>query len=188
MRMCEQRQLHCTSQWGLYMPPSEHVHCVTIAFKMSQWVSNESASDFALSLNIPPWKLFGWWLRRLQLWATGDGQRHHTTHCACVTHCAECFGETSNHPGDSSPLQPRFGDWENCVRSQGAYFEGDWGVFVLCPMFLVSYTFFKKSLFFIVMAGYFLDSILYSYEAILFWVPKEKYYIFTKWVLFNIQI
>ena len=70
------------------------------------------------------------------------------------------FGETSNHPGDSAPLQTRFGtlqllafpkteitfereeisdhqwdsgkkdgaangDRENCVRSQGAYFEGD---------------------------------------------------------------
>ena len=27
---------------------------------------------------------------------------------------------------------------ENCVRSWGAYFEGDWGVIVLCTMFLVS--------------------------------------------------
>ena len=27
---------------------------------------------------------------------------------------------------------------ENCVRSQGAYFEGDWGIIVLCTMFLVS--------------------------------------------------
>ena len=70
------------------------------------------------------------------------------------------FGETSNHPGDSAPQQPRSGtlqllafpktkitferedisdcrrdsgkynvladdDWQNCVRSQGAYFEGD---------------------------------------------------------------
>ena len=30
------------------------------------------------------------------------------------------------------------GNWENCVRSQGAYFEGDWGVIVLHTMFLVS--------------------------------------------------
>ena len=30
------------------------------------------------------------------------------------------------------------GDWENWVRSQGAYFEGDWGVIVLCTVFLVS--------------------------------------------------
>ena len=30
------------------------------------------------------------------------------------------------------------GNWENCVRSQGAYSEGDWGVIVLCTIFLVS--------------------------------------------------
>ena len=30
------------------------------------------------------------------------------------------------------------GDWENYVRSQGAYFEGDWGVIVICTMFLLS--------------------------------------------------
>ena len=33
---------------------------------------------------------------------------------------------------------PADGVWENCVRSQGAYFEGDWGVIVPCTMFLVS--------------------------------------------------
>ena len=77
--------------------------------------------------------------------------------------CAEFFGKTSDHPGDSAPLQPIFGalwvlaspktkitfereeisdglqdsgkyngaadgNWENCVRSQGASCEGDWGV------------------------------------------------------------
>ena len=35
------------------------------------------------------------------------------------------------------------GNCENCVRSQGAYFEGDWGVIVLCMMFLVFCIFFK---------------------------------------------
>ena len=95
------------------------------------------------------------------------------THSCITTYCAEIFCETSNHPGDSAPLQPRFGglwllsfskteisfereeisgyqsdsgkykgaadgDWETCVRSQGAYFEGDWGVIVLCTLFLVS--------------------------------------------------
>ena len=29
--------------------------------------------------------------------------------CSCVTSRAEFFGETSNHPGDSAPLQPIFG-------------------------------------------------------------------------------
>ena len=50
------------------------------------------------------------------------------------------------------------GDWENCVRSQGAYFEGDWGITVLCTMFLVSCIFFNKCLYFsYYMARYFLD-------------------------------
>ena len=30
------------------------------------------------------------------------------------------------------------GDWENCVRSQGACYEGNHGVIVLCTIFLVS--------------------------------------------------
>ena len=42
---------------------------------LSKW-SNKSASNFTLSLNIPPWNLFRWF-RRPQLWATGDGQLPH---------------------------------------------------------------------------------------------------------------
>ena len=30
------------------------------------------------------------------------------------------------------------GDWESCVRSQGAGVEGDWGVIVLCTVFPVT--------------------------------------------------
>ena len=107
--------------------------------------------------------------------------------------CAEVFGKTLNHPGDSALLQTRFGalglltfpktkitlgrdeisdcqwdsgkydgeadaDWENYVRCQGAYFEGDWGVIVLCTMFLVSCVFFKKCLYLsYYMAWYLLD-------------------------------
>ena len=94
---------------------------------------------------------------------------------------AKFFGETSNHPGDSALLQPRFGaprlltvpktkivferdeisdlqgdsgkydraadgDVENCVRSQGAYFER--GVRCHCPLYSVSCIFFKKCLYF----------------------------------------
>ena len=94
---------------------------------------------------------------------------------------AEFFGETSDHPGDSVLLHPRFGalklvafpktkitfereeisdyrrdsgrydgtadgNWENCVLSQGAYLEGNWGVIVLCTTVLVSCIFFKKCL------------------------------------------
>ena len=92
-----------------------------------------------------------------------------------IMHHISCrgFWQNISHPGDSAPLQPRFGalgllaflktkstfereeisycwwdsgkynravdgNWEHCVRSQGAYFEGDWGIIVLCAMFLVS--------------------------------------------------
>ena len=116
-----------------------------------------------------------WWL------AASSRQCAHS----CISSHVEFFCETLNHPGDSAPLQPRFGtlqilafpktkisfgreeisdlrwnsgkydgaadgNWENCVRSQGAYFEGDWGVTVLCTVFLVSHIFFNKCLFFIV--------------------------------------
>ena len=44
------------------------------------------------------------------------------------------------------------------VRSQGAYFEGDWGIIVLCTMFPVSCIFSNKCLYFsYYMAGYLLD-------------------------------
>ena len=134
--------------------------------------SNESALNFVLSLNIPPQKLYRW-LRRLQQWATGDWQLHHSTAPFHASPLRQYFGKTSNHPGDSAHLQPRFGTlqlvafpqtkitfereetsdhwwdsgkyngatdghWENCVRSQGAYLEGDWVINVLCILFLVS--------------------------------------------------
>ena len=38
--------------------------------------------------------------------------------------------------------------WENCMRSHGAYFEGDWDIIGLCTMFLVSCIFFNKCLYF----------------------------------------
>ena len=124
-------------------------------------------------------------------WWLAASSRQYT--CSCITLCAEFFSETSNHPGDSVPLQPRFGtlwllafpkikitfereeisdyrwdsgkyngtadgDWENCMGSQGAYFEGDWGVIVLCTMFLVFCIFFNKRLYFSgYMAAYLLD-------------------------------
>ena len=107
--------------------------------------------------------------------------RQHTH--SCVMSLAEFIGESSNHPGDSAPLQPRFGalqlldflktkiayereeisdcqwdsgkynvtaygDCENYVRSQGTTFEGEWGITVLCTVFLVSCLFFNKCLYF----------------------------------------
>ena len=47
--------------------------------------------------------------------------------------------EISDHQRDSGKYnRVADGDRKNCTRSQGAYFEGDQGVIVLCTMFLVS--------------------------------------------------
>ena len=102
MRMCEQWQLHYTSQWG---PLDAIVSMCTVWLSHSKWLSewsNESASTFVLSLNIPLWTLFGWF-RRPQLWATGDWS-FIATMCLLMYH-----SDDSNHPGDSASLQPRFG-------------------------------------------------------------------------------
>ena len=95
-------------------------------------------------------------------WLAASSQQHA---CSCITSRAEFFDKTSNHPGYSVAVQPRFGalwllafpqtkiifereeisdhwwdsgkynraadgDWKNCVGSQGAYSEGDWGIIV----------------------------------------------------------
>ena len=155
------------------MPLSEHVYCVAVACKMTEQVKQWICIKFCIKLEHSSAKTIWmiqkatamghWWL------AASSWQRAHS----CIMSCAEVFSETSNHPDDSAPLQPRCGalwllgcpktkiifereeisdhwcdsgkykgtadgDWENCVRSQGAYFEGDWGVIVLCTIFLVS--------------------------------------------------
>ena len=54
------------------------------------------------------------------------------------------------------------GDWENCVRFQGAYFEGDWGIIVLCTMFLVFCIFFNNvSIFHIAWLDTFWTNLMY---------------------------
>ena len=67
--------------------------------------------------------------------------------------------EISDHQWDSGKYDGAAdSNWENCVRSQGAHFEGDWGIIVLCTMFLISCIFFSKHLFLsYYMSGYLLD-------------------------------
>ena len=55
--------------------------------------------------------------------------------------------EISDCQWDSGKYNGADSDWENCVRFPGAYFEGDWGVIVLCTMFLVSCVIFSKCLY-----------------------------------------
>ena len=134
----------------------------------SEW-SKESASNFAVTLNIPLWKPF-WWFRRPQLWATGDWQLHHDNVCSHASRLVQSSLAKHHITQVTQPLyspdlvpcdfwlfpfkrteisDPQWdsgkydrasdGNQENCVRSQGVYFEGDWSVIVLCTVFLVPY-------------------------------------------------
>ena len=159
---------------------SEHVYCVAIAFKMTELVQQWTFMKFCVKLEhsytetiwiIQNTRAIGNWWLAASSWPD----------CSCTKSYAEIFGKTSNHPGDSAPLQPRFDtlwllafsktkitferevildhrwdsgkydeaadvDWENCVRSQNAYFEEKWVTIVLCTMFFVSSIFFNKCL------------------------------------------
>ena len=133
---------------------------------LSKW-SEKSASNFALSLNIPlqiqkAAAVGNWW------WAASSWQRA----CSCITSCAlflaniqvtqltqPLYSSPDLVPCDlipklksplKSPLRFQTIDeiQENLlgqlmaigrtVRSHGAYLEGDWEVIVLCTVFLVS--------------------------------------------------
>ena len=76
------------------------------------------------------------------------------------------------------------GNWENCVRFQGTYFEGDWGIIVLCTMFLTSRIFFNKCLYFsYYMAAYLLDR-PYIYTKLGTGVSSFLYVVGFSWLVF----
>ena len=149
-----------------------------------------------------------WWLAASsQQWAP-----------SCIMSYVEIFGETSNHPGDSAPLKPRFGalwlltfpktkvtfereeisaiwgdsgkydraadgNWENCVRAQGAYFAGDWVSLscVQCCLYLVSSSINVSFSYY--MAGYLLETLcVYVYTHTHIWHANIFWRIFaTMW-------
>ena len=146
------------------MPLSEHVYTVAIAWICIRFCIKPEHSSMETIQIIQKAAAMDNWRLAASSWQCA---------CSCITSREEFFGEISNHPGDSAPLQPRWGtlrflafpqtkitfereeisdrrwdsgkydraadgDWENCVRSQGAYSEGDWGIITLCTMFLVS--------------------------------------------------
>ena len=164
------------------MPLNEHVYCVAVTLKMTEWAEQWICIEFCIKLE----HLHGNYSDDSGGHSYGQlviGNFITTTHL--LTHHILCrvFGETSNPPGDSATCSPdlvpcdiwlfpklnylqkgrdfrplmrfrkiRQDSWwrlgENCVRSQGAYFEGDWDVIVLYTMFLVSCIFFNKYLYF----------------------------------------
>ena len=93
--------------------------------------------------------------------------------------------EISDHWWDSGKYdRATDGDWENCVRSQRAYFEGDWGIIVLCTMFLVSYIFLNKCLYF---SYYITEYLLDRHWYYVLLVKYENQNFFKKKDIWNIE-
>ena len=128
------------------MPLSAYVYCVAITQKKTEPVEQQICIKFCIKL-----EHFSRETIQMMQKATAMGNRwleassQQCTH-SHITSCAESSGETSNHPGDSAPLQPRFGTlWllafpkikitfereeiSDCCRDSGKYdraADGNW--------------------------------------------------------------
>ena len=87
---------------------SEHVYCVAVTFKMTEQVEQQICIQFYVKLEHSSSETI-WMTQKATAMATSDWQLHHDNMPAHASHLMQSFGETSNHPGDSAPLQPRFG-------------------------------------------------------------------------------
>ena len=91
------------------MPLSEHVYCVASAFKMTEQVEQWFFIKFCVKLKYSSTETF-WMIQKAAAmsnwWSAASSQQRARS---CTMSCTEFFGKTSNHPGDSAPLQPRFG-------------------------------------------------------------------------------
>ena len=91
------------------MPFSEHVYCVVITLKMTEWVEQSICIIFCIKLEHSSLETIGmiqkaaaignWWL------ATSSGQ----SACSCITLCSEFFWYNIKPLVWPSPLPPRFG-------------------------------------------------------------------------------
>ena len=121
--------------WWLAVSSPQNTHsCITSCAGFFGETSNHSD-------NLAPLQpIFGalWYLAFLKTKVTFE--REEISHCRWDLR--EYYGAADDY-------------WEKCVRSQGAYFEGDWGIIVLCTMFLVSSSI--NIYFSYYMAGYFLN-------------------------------
>ena len=107
--MYEQWRLYCTSQWGWQTPWVSNVYCVALTFKMSEWVEQGICINFCIKLEHSSAKAI-WMTQKAAAmgnWWLAPSSRQGA--CSCITSQMKFFGKTSNHPGQSAPLQPRFG-------------------------------------------------------------------------------
>ena len=89
------------------MPVNEHVYCVAITFKMTEQVEQWIYIKFCVKLEHSSMETI--WLIQKATTMSNWWLAYSLQQCtlSCITSHAEFFGETSNHPGDSAPLNPQ---------------------------------------------------------------------------------
>ena len=88
---------------------SEHVYCVAIAFKITEQREQWTRVKLCIKLEHSSMETIRMIQKitrcgQLVIGSFIRGQRV----CSCIVSHAELFGERSNHPGDSVPIEPRF--------------------------------------------------------------------------------
>ena len=148
------------------MPLSEHVYCVAITSKMTEWGEQRICIKFCVKLEHSCTETI-WMIQKATailkqlvigsfimttcplihhglcrvFWWNIKSPRFGTLRLLAfpktkITFEREQIAGRRWDPGKYEGAAD--GNWENSVRSQGAYFEGDWGIIDLCTMFLVS--------------------------------------------------
>ena len=87
----------------------ECVYYVAVICKMIQWVEQWICIKFHIKLEHSSVETI-WMIQKAAAmgnWWLAASSRQHAH--SCIMSHAGFFGETSNHPSDSAPLQPRFG-------------------------------------------------------------------------------
>ena len=161
------------------MPFSEHVYCVVITLKMTEWVEQRICITFCVKLEYSSMETIQM-IQKARAMGSRWLQLHHNNMTAHASHLMQSF--LAKHqitqvtqPHYSPDLVPcdfwlfpklklslkgeRFQTIDEIQRNTmgqlrvmgrtvwGAYLEGDWGVIVLCTVFLVS-CIFNKCLYF----------------------------------------
>ena len=136
IRWFRRPQLWATGDWQLYHSKvPTHASRVIQSFLSKHHMAQVTQPPY--SPDLAPWNF--WLFPKLN--SPVKGKRFQTT------------DETQENTTGAA-----YGNWENCVRSKDVYFEGDWGVIVLCTVFLVSCIFFNKYLYVShYMTGYLMD-------------------------------
>ena len=92
---------------------SEHVYCVALAFKMTEWVEQWSCIRFCIKPEYSSAETI-WMIQKATAmgnWWLAASSQHSRS---CIMSRIELFGETSNHPSDSlnHPRGPDLAPWD----------------------------------------------------------------------------